>query len=128
MASNQAPYHTMIRDVVEDTMRMINQYVDVFLDDIWPSLVEIQPGPQRHEFYKTIDWNALKATSEQLWQRMSQDALMLEAQQEQRFDNAIKAYGQNIARQTSAFRAEQRPYGAGAVGLGEKLPLGRFGG
>ena len=127
MATNQAPYHTMIRDVVEETMRLVNQYVDVFLDDIWPSLVEMQPGPQRHEFYKTIDWAALKDTSEQLWLRMSQDAMALEDAENRRMQSATEAYGQTIAQQVSAFRGEQMPFGAGAVAIGAPLPLGSAG-
>lgn len=125
--TTNAPYHEMIRDVVEDTMRLINQYVDVFLDDIWPSLVEIQKPGQRLEFYRTLDWGALRTTSEQLWQRMSTDALQLEAAEERRIAGAIESYGKSIQRQMTAFGGEQKPYGsAPAVEMGAPLPLGRI--
>lgn len=121
-------YHEMIRDTVEDTMRLINEYVDVFLDDIWPSLVELQSPGKRLEFYQTVDWAALRATSEQLWQRMSADASALEAAEEKRVNSAIQAYGKSISQQNTAFKGEMRPYGAQpAIEMGAPLPLGRFG-
>lgn len=128
-------YHQLIKDNAEDIVRQVKERVEYFIEEMWPAIVEIKPPAERLEWYRNIDWNALRETSELLWAKLSLDATNLMNTEERKIAASISAYEQQAFDATRAFKAEQQPFGtppmmdqAFVLGQNTPLPLGRLGG
>lgn len=121
----------MVKDEVEEMMTLVNSYLKTLWEELWPSLVELKPPKERREWYQSVDWQALRDTSEHAWALLSADAEVLAQKEDQRIDAATEAYREEAARDRAALRLEMEPLGgvqavAGAA-LNTPLPLGTFG-
>ena len=130
--------HQMIKDNASEIVRVVKVYHAYWIDELWPSLVELKPPAERLDWYDTIDWKALRETSELLWAKLSADAKTLMDAEERwllRLEpsiNPIETYQETAFEQQRAFKAETQPFGQLATaiepfvqGQNAPLPMGR---
>lgn len=135
MATGQ--WSDLVAEEVDEMMALTKEYLKYYIEELWPSLVELKKPAERLDWYRQIDWTALRKTSEIFWQLMSADAKRLMQNEENQMASAIQSYEENAFMQAHAFRAEQQPLGIQPskaemqsfdIGNNQPLPLGQFGG
>ena len=123
-------WHQMAQDAAADMFDQVQKYLKLWIEEVWPSLVELSPPHERAAYYQSIDWNMLRDNAPLFWEKMSADALRLINRDQQ----SERDYGFQQQDSIHALRAEQAPLGesvtspnAFALGQNTPLPLGTNG-